>query len=79
VDPPPEVAARLADALRSDPDPIARRLAALAHGELAAGDPDRLPAPALDALREAGRAADDPELRRAAGESLERLGVGRSA
>lgn len=78
VDPPSEVAARLADALQSETDPIARRLAALALGELAAGDPDRLPASALDALREAGRAADDPELRRAAGESLERLGVGRS-
>jgi HEAT repeat protein len=77
VDPPPAVAARLADALGSDPDPIARRLAALALGELAVGDPGRLPAPALAALREAGRAPDDPELRRVAGESLERLRAGR--
>jgi hypothetical protein len=79
VDPPPEVAARLAEAVRTDGDPIARRLAAFALGELAAGDPGRLPGPVLEVLREAGRAADDPELRRAAGESLERLGVGRSA
>jgi HEAT repeat protein len=75
LDPPAEVAARLVEALRGDPDPPTRRLAALALGELGAASPDALPAEARDALARARAEAPDADLRRAAERSLGKLGA----
>jgi HEAT repeat protein len=78
-DAPPAVATRLAEALHGEPDAVARRLAALALGELAGADPAAVPEPALAALREARDGSEDAELRRVAHESLERLHSRRTA
>jgi HEAT repeat protein len=71
--PPPEVGARLVEALRGDPDPGSRRLAALALGELGAANPRALPPAARDGLRAALGASEDADLRRAAERSLRKL------
>jgi HEAT repeat protein len=75
--PPPGVAARLLETLRSDGDAAARRLAALALGEIGASAPDALPPETGARLREAGEACEDPDLRRAVRKALDRLCEGR--
>ncbi len=73
LDPPPVVPERLLQALTDDPDPVTRRLAALALGELGARNPAALPARARTALHQAERKAEDGDLRTAAGRALKRL------
>jgi len=75
--PPPHVAERLLGALRADPDAATRRLAALALGEIAAGDPGAVPGETESQLQAAGDGAEDADLRRAALRALERLRAGR--
>lgn len=69
IDPPPEALARLRDALGSEPDAAARRIAAVALGELGRQHAGGLDAASRDALR-AAAAAGDAGLRRAAERAL---------
>jgi len=73
LDPPPEVCERLLEALMKDEDPAAKRIAAVALGELGAGSPTCLPAGASDRLRALAAEAPEPDLRRAAERALVRL------
>lgn len=76
--PPTRVAERLLTTLRGDDDDAARRLAALALGEIGAQEPGSIPA---ETLRELERTRDeaqaDPDLRRAVEKALARLAAGR--
>ncbi len=75
--PPPKIGERLLETLRTDTDAPARRLAALALGEIGAQDPGRLPDRTNAELEEArARAADDPDLVRAVDRALARLRAG---
>ncbi|MDX1650757.1 MAG: HEAT repeat domain-containing protein [Myxococcota bacterium] len=74
--PPPEVVEHLLRTLRGDPDAATRRLAALALGEIGAAEPQALPPRTEEALRDAGRAAEDPDLRKAVERALRRLQAG---
>ena len=73
--PPPEVVPRLVEALESEPDGACRRIAALAIGAIGARDRGLVDQSAVDALRRARTDVDDPDLRRAAGRALERVGT----
>jgi HEAT repeat protein len=73
LDPPPEVCERLLEALMKDEDPAAKRIAAVALGELGAGSPTYLPAGASERLRALAAEAPEPDLRRAAERALARL------
>ena len=77
--PPPDVAHRLLEALRADVDAATRRLAALALGEIGAAAPETVPAETTRCLEDAGRACEDPDLRRAIQRALSRLAEGRPA
>lgn len=71
LDPPPEVVARLRHALASEPDVAARRIAAVALGELARRAEGGLDEASRAAL-EAAAAGGDADLRRAAERALGR-------
>jgi HEAT repeat protein len=73
MDPPPEVWDRLLEVLSKDEDPAARRIAAVALGELGAANSRALPTPARDRLRALAVEACEPDLRRAAQRALARL------
>jgi HEAT repeat protein len=73
LDPPPEVWDRLLEALVKDEDSAAKRIAAVALGELGAGSPALLPADACDRLRALATEAPGADLRRAAERALARL------
>jgi len=75
--PPPDVPERLLETLRHDADAATRRLAALALGEIGAGNPACVPEEAWELLRRAGDGTEDPDLRRAVRRALERLAAGR--
>jgi HEAT repeat protein len=77
--PPPDVGARLLETLQHDADAATRRLAALALGEIGASAPEALPEEAAMCLRDAGGAAEDPDLRRAVQRALARLEAGKPA
>lgn len=70
LDPPPEVLARLAEALEQEDDGACRRIATVALGALLAARPERDDAGALAALRRARSDGDDPDLRRGAERAL---------
>jgi HEAT repeat protein len=72
LDPPPAVLACLTRALEADADAASRRLAALALGELAAGQ-GHAPEAVSAALRAAAAANPDADLRRAIDRALTRL------
>ena len=73
LDPPPEVPARLLEALDSDVDPVTRRLAALALAELGAQNPAAMSGSSLQALQRAAGESRDPDRRSAAERALTRL------
>lgn len=76
--PPTQVGQRLLATLQGDVDGPARRLAALALGEIGAQDPDRVPAETQTELeRSFAAAGEDPDLRRAIEKALARLQAGR--
>ncbi|MCP5058200.1 MAG: hypothetical protein GY937_15960 [bacterium] len=78
VEPPPQVAECLLTTLRADSDPPARRLAALALGEIGAQDSARIPPHTSEELEQArGACQADPELLRAIERALARLEAGR--
>lgn len=78
IEPPPEVAECLLATLRADHDPPARRLAALALGEIGAQDSARVPPHTSEELEQArGASQADPDLRRAIERAIARLGAGR--
>jgi HEAT repeat protein len=75
--PPPAVGAQLLETLSHDPDAAARRLAALALGELGAADPSCVQPDARERLEAAAAAPTaDADLRRAAERALARLAAG---
>jgi hypothetical protein len=74
LDPPPEVLARLVEALGEEPDGACQRIATVALGEIGARLPERLDDAAREALARTRDAADDPDLRRGAARALERAG-----
>ena len=78
LDPPPQVWDRLLEALHKGEDPAARRIAAVALGELGAGNRGSLPQAARDALQALAAHAPEADLRRAAQRALARL-EGRAA
>jgi HEAT repeat protein len=71
--PPAGLATRLLGAIREEDDPAARRLAALALGEIGSANPRSIPPDALRQLREEERHCEDPDLRRAIQGTLARL------
>ena len=73
LDPPPEVLERLLEALNGDKDPAARRIAAVALGELGAGSPSCVSADARSRLSALAAGAPEADLRRAAERALTRL------
>ncbi len=73
IDPPAPVRARLCACLADDPDPVVRRIVAVALGELGAADPAVMGAEARAALRLASESSQDPDLTRAARRALERM------
>jgi len=73
LDPPPEVGTRLLEALARDEDPAARRIAAVALGELGAANPGSLPDSAHEKLRALAAEAPEADLRRAAQRARARL------
>jgi HEAT repeat protein len=73
LDPPPEVWERLLEALHKDEDPAARRIAAVALGELGAGKTGSFPEAVRDGLRALASQASQADLRRAAERALARL------
>lgn len=78
MEPPPQIAERLLDTLRADGDGPARRLAALALGEIGSQDPARVPDGTSVVLEQARDASqDDPDLCRAIERALTRLAAGR--
>ena len=78
--PPEAVGAHLLETLASDADAAARRLAALALGELGAGDPASVPGDTRQRLAAAAREPNaDADLRRAAERALARLAAGETA
>lgn len=80
LDPPPEIGARLLEALEREPDLACRRIAAVALGELGVSSPGSLPAGFDARLLALAREAADGDLRRAAERALARLaGEGRAA
>ncbi len=76
LDPPPRVGERLLETLARDADAAARRLAALALGELGAANPRAITAETAARLRDASAANPDPDLRRAIERALARLESG---
>ncbi len=74
LDAPPEVVARLTEALAHEPDGPCRRIATVALAEIGARTPERVQAPAIEALREARDDPSDADLRRGADRALARLG-----
>ncbi len=75
--PPTRVGERLLAALREDEDGAARRLAALALGEIGARHPEALPGEAATLLeRVRNEAANDHDLRRSIDRALARLAAG---
>ena len=77
--PPPHVGRCLLETLRADADAAARRLAALALGEIGAADPEAVPPETARQLHEVQAADGDPDLQRAAGRALARLASGVAA
>ena len=78
MEPPPQIAERLLETLRTEEDAPARRLAALALGEIGGQDPACVPGCTCQELEQArGASPDDPELQRAIDRALTRLASGR--
>ncbi|HVP30547.1 MAG TPA: HEAT repeat domain-containing protein [Myxococcota bacterium] len=73
LDPPPEVSARLLEAVEHEPDLACRRIAAVALGELGISSPGSLAPDFRARLERLAADADDPDLRRAAERALLRL------
>ncbi|HBZ69549.1 MAG TPA: hypothetical protein DEP35_07405 [Deltaproteobacteria bacterium] len=73
LDPPPEVGERLLEVLATDEDPAAKRIAAVALGELGAERGSALPHGVFDRLRALAAEAAEPDLRGAAQRALARL------
>lgn len=73
LDPPPEIGARLLEALTREPDAACRRIAAVALGELGISSPASLPDGYRERLHMLAQQEDDTDLRRAAERALARL------
>jgi HEAT repeat protein len=73
LDPPAQVWERLLEVLNKEEDPAAKRIAAVALGELGAGDLRSIPDRAREGLRALAGEASETDLRRAAERALARL------